>query len=598
MGTTTDKLNKLIETKNAIRTSITNKGGELTESDKFSDYATVIDNLSTGGEDTRFKDLVEGTITEINDSSITKVGNHAFSNCSGLTSVSFPNATSIGGSAFYECGGLTNVNIPSVTSISDRAFFECSKLTTINIQNASHISIYAFYNCSNLISIEVPNVSTVYDNAFYGCSSLTSIDFPNVTSIARYTFQKCSGLTSINIPNAIKIGKSAFDGCSSLTSIDFPNVTDSIEEDAFAGCSSLTSINLPNATNIGSNRLFAGCSSLTSVSFPHATSIGYMCFYRCSSLTGVNIPTVTYIGSYAFSNCTSLMSIVLQNETKVATLSSTNAFDSTPIQTSVDSGFIYVPDSLVDSYKTATNWSTFADKIKPLSFENGGHISNLSINNSKLSLTTPRNASIYLDGFTNTPDININVSNENVAQVNNINTTTEKITFEVIALGEEGNATITVNVSGDYSKTLTIEVSYAAPIEHRVEQISEATHGFTLNSNDYYESTNKGIANSYSLCKLVFNATEMNNILKLECINSGESNYDFGILSNIDTTLSLGSSADSTNVYKSFNGQSSTSPVTITYPETTAGEHYIYIKYKKDSSGDNGNDSLQFKVIS
>ena len=194
--------------------------------------------------------------------------------------------------------------------------------------------------------------------------------------------------------------------------------------------------------------------------------------------------------------------------------------------------------------------------------------------------------------------MNVQIScNESIAQVNNITTTTEKITFEVIALGEEGNATITVNVSGDYSKTLTIEVSYIAPIEYRVEQISEAAYGFTLNSNDYYESANKGIVNSYSLCKLVFNATETHNILNLECINSGENSYDFGILSNIDTTLSLDSNVNSTNVYKSFIGQSSTSPVTITYPEATVGEHYIYIKYRKDSSGDQGNDSLQFKVI-
>ena len=30
-------------------------------------------------------------------------------------------------------------------------------------------------------------------------------------------------------------------------------------------------------------------------------------------------------------------------------------------------GYIYVPDSLVDSYKTATNWSTYASQIKPIS---------------------------------------------------------------------------------------------------------------------------------------------------------------------------------------------------------------------------------------
>ena len=175
----------------------------------------------------------------------------------------------------------------------------------------------------------------------------------------------------------------------------------------------------------------------------------------------------------------------------------------------------------------------------------------------------------------------------------------EKITFEVIALGEAGNTIISVDINGDYNKTLNIEVSYTPPMEYRVEEISEATYGFTLNSNGYYESTNKGINNSFSLCKLVFNATEKNKNLELECINSGENNYDFGILSNIDTTLLLNNSEDSsTNVYKSFKGESSTAPVVITYPEATVGEHFIYIKYKKDNSGIGGNDSLQFKVIS
>ena len=85
--------------------------------------------------------------------------------------------------------------------------------------------------------------------------------------------------------------------------------------------------------------------------------------------------------------------------------------------------------------------------------------------------------------------------------------------------------------------------------------------------------------------------------MKLECINNGENRYDFGILSNIDTALVTSATIDSTDVYKSFKNESSSSPVTITYPEATLGEHYIYIKYRKDGSGDIGNDSLQFKVI-
>ena len=43
----------------------------------------------------------------------------------------------------------------------------------------------------------------------------------------------------------------------------------------------------------------------------------------------------------------------------------TNAFGNTPI--GKGAGHVYVPDELVDAYKTATNWVAFADQIKPIS---------------------------------------------------------------------------------------------------------------------------------------------------------------------------------------------------------------------------------------
>ncbi len=58
---------------------------------------------------------------------MTSIGNYAFRDCSGLTSVTIPNSvTSIGRSAFYNCNGLTSVTIPnSVTSIGKEAFYGC-----------------------------------------------------------------------------------------------------------------------------------------------------------------------------------------------------------------------------------------------------------------------------------------------------------------------------------------------------------------------------------------------------------------------------------------------------------------------------------------
>ena len=65
--------------------------------------------------------------------SVTSIGDGAFANHSGLTSVTIPNSvTSIGNYAFFNCSGLTSVTIPnSVTSIGDSAFNGCSGLTKL-----------------------------------------------------------------------------------------------------------------------------------------------------------------------------------------------------------------------------------------------------------------------------------------------------------------------------------------------------------------------------------------------------------------------------------------------------------------------------------
>ena len=70
--------------------------------------------------------------------SVTGIGESAFRDCSGLTSVTIPNSvTSIGESAFSDCTGLTSVTIPnSVTSIGDYAFFHCYNLASVTIPNS------------------------------------------------------------------------------------------------------------------------------------------------------------------------------------------------------------------------------------------------------------------------------------------------------------------------------------------------------------------------------------------------------------------------------------------------------------------------------
>jgi hypothetical protein len=186
-----------------------------------------------------------------------------------LTVTNGPNTysvTSIGNAAFQNYLGLTSVTIPnSVISIEDSAFFGCSALTSITIPNSvTSIGISAFQYCSALTGqLTIPNsVTSIGINAFVNCSGLTGLlTIPNsLTSIGNSVFQGCSGLTSVTIPNSVtSIASQAFFGCSGLTSITIPNSVISIGDFAFFGCSGLTSVICNTVTPLGiSANVFTG----------------------------------------------------------------------------------------------------------------------------------------------------------------------------------------------------------------------------------------------------------------------------------------------------------------------------------------------------
>lgn len=155
-----------------IAAAITQKGGTVSENDGFSQFATAITNLpSGGGDDSTLRDLIEGDITSITiPSATTRIKAVAFQKCTSLTSISIPNTvTSIGDRAFYECSALQSINIPSsVTTLGTQCFGYCSNLTSITIPDSvTTIPSYLVDGCSNLTKIIVGNnVSTIEIGAF------------------------------------------------------------------------------------------------------------------------------------------------------------------------------------------------------------------------------------------------------------------------------------------------------------------------------------------------------------------------------------------------------------------------------------------------
>ena len=134
---------------------------------------------------------------------ITKIENYAFEECSGLTSVTFPNSvTYIGESAFY--GTKWCDYQPDGLIYAGKVLYKYKGTmpsgTKIEIkEGTTQIAYDAFRDCSGLTSVTIPNsVTSIGERAFQNCSGLTSVTIPNsVTSIGTYAFSGCSGLTSV-----------------------------------------------------------------------------------------------------------------------------------------------------------------------------------------------------------------------------------------------------------------------------------------------------------------------------------------------------------------------------------------------------------------
>ena len=111
----------------------------------------------------------QNTKSYVIPSSVTSIGDYAFSSCDSLSEIVIPSSvTSIGKGAFSSCDSLSEIVIPSsVTSIGDWAFSFCSSLSEIVIPSSvTSIGYCAFYNCKFPDNLEQELISRFGDKIF------------------------------------------------------------------------------------------------------------------------------------------------------------------------------------------------------------------------------------------------------------------------------------------------------------------------------------------------------------------------------------------------------------------------------------------------
>ena len=506
-----------------------------------------------------------------------------------------PNVVNFSG-AYSSCENLTTAACGDNVKYMVSSYSDCHSLTTAacgpNVTNM----YWCYYNCRNIReAVCGPNVVNL-SGAYIDCDGLTTAVCGDKVTDMRQSYQACNNLTAaVCGPNVTDMA-SAYCDCTNLTTaVCGDKVTDM--GGTYKGCFNLKNAYIgPNVNNTGN--AFANCVNISNIVFANGLQfINTNTFTNLTEAIDVYFPSsISRVETNAFYNCQNITSYDFSAHTSELPYLGTNALGDINYNFS-----IYIQSGLYDTWSLESMWKKYNDKIIPLSDQ--ATIIDNKEDNYILSFDRDSECVLKCIKFNEEDMENIEVSLSSEAD-NKISISydyeiiNEYVTNLIIVLSNCGVVTeeftfdICIN-TGDFSftKTITAIVYEVIPFSYEVLPVEGAAYGFELNANGYYESKNKGVNNSYALCKLVLSNSAGKNVY-LDCINYAESSYDFGLISKIDTPLALSNTADS-GVLHSFKNLQSASIQSVNLG-TQSGT--FYIKFRKDSSVNNNNDTLQFKV--
>ena len=336
--------------------------------------------------------LVDASDITISAANSTGCCSEMFSGCTNLVYCPTINTSEEVGyqafnSMFKNCKSLTTITInANVGSSSEKAkemFNACEALTSI-----SSINLYAdstagtkrifdaqFYDCESLSDIDLSDTISFGGSAFENCDNLSSVTFRSNVTLGTNMVNNCRKLKTLTLLGPINGGAAGFNGCSSLDCINISSIEDWLNcswnaypFDSISGGGHLylngqevTNVVIPNTITKIKTKAFRKCYNITSVTIPNTvTSIGELAFTSMPGIQTLDLPdSITSISGYAFEGMSNLVSFTCRAVTPPSAGSQIFNGDS-------KLAHIYVPAGSVDTYKAATNSSSYASKISAI----------------------------------------------------------------------------------------------------------------------------------------------------------------------------------------------------------------------------------------
>ena len=255
-----------------------------------------------------------GELTSVGiPSSVLSVGDYAFQNCAGLSSVDVNENAELGQGVFLGCRGMADEN--GFVEKNHVVFDYFGSGTYINTlpSGTTRIDAYAFWNNSDITGVVIPeSVVSIGEGAFWRCTNLDTLSVGGNPVIGAQAFGECPGIADSG--GFVCVNGRVVDYIGDHMSIRMPVGVSAINDAAFAYHDVVTNVQIQEGMYIG-NEAFRGCRNLRKITLEGPLGrIGDRAFQDCSALTGnvnVWINNLGKIGVGAFNGCTGVNRIVV-----------------------------------------------------------------------------------------------------------------------------------------------------------------------------------------------------------------------------------------------------------------------------------------------